>query len=92
MPNVAIKDKLGLSGRVVGDFVKLAQKHPEYFSHPQEVKVLSDFIFEYAKEAMLATDKRFALLIAPLEDTNTNFGSAVIRLHKIGRASCRERV
>ena len=51
-----IKNALGLSGVVRGDFVKLAQKHPEYFSHPKEVKALSDSVFSNAHLGLLASD------------------------------------
>ncbi|TLE07678.1 hypothetical protein [Helicobacter bilis] len=82
-PNEKIKDTLGLSGVVKGDFVKLAQKHPEYFANPQEAKDLCDYVFENAFIGLQASDKKQALIIAKLQDSNNDYGSVAFRIQNI---------
>ncbi|WP_281651469.1 hypothetical protein [Helicobacter bilis] len=82
-PNEKIKDTLGLSGVVKGDFVKLAQKHPEYFANPQEAKDLCDYVFQNAFIGLQASDKKQALIIAKLQDSNNDYGSVAFRIQKL---------
>ena len=82
-PNEKIKDTLGLSGVVKGDFVKLAQKHPEYFANPQEAKDLCDYVFQNAFIGLQASDKKQALIIAKLQDSNNDYGSVAFRIQNI---------
>lgn len=79
-PKQSIQDTLGLSGIVKGDFIKLAQKHPEYFANPQEAKDLCDYVFENAFIGLQASDKKQALIIANLQDSSNNYGSVAFRV------------
>ena len=83
IPKDSITTTLQLDGRVVGDFIKMAQKHPEYFANPQEAKALCQSVFSEAKWGINASDKRFKLIIAPLKDEITDFGAVVLRVQKI---------
>lgn len=82
-PNEKIKETLKLSGIVKGDFIKLAQKHPEYFASPQEAKELCDYVFENAFIGLQASDKKQALIIAKLQDSNNDYGSVAFRVQNI---------
>ena len=82
IPRDSVTTTLQLDGRVVGDFIKLAQKHPEYFANPQEAKALCQSVFSEAKWGINASDKRFKLIIAPPKDEITDFGAVVLRVQK----------
>lgn len=82
-PKQSIQDTLGLSGIVKGDFIKLAQKHPEYFVNPQEAKDLCDYVFENTFIGLQASDKKQALIIAKLQDSNNDYGSVAFRIQNI---------
>ena len=82
-PNEKIKETLKLSGVIKGDFIKLAQKHPEYFANPQEAKELCDYVFENAFIGLQASDKKQALIIAKLQDSNNDYGSVAFRIQNI---------
>lgn len=82
-PSEKIKDTLGLSGAIKGDFIKLAQKHPEYFANPQEAKDLCDYVFQNAFIGLQASDKKQALIIAKLQDSSNDYGSVAFRVQNI---------
>lgn len=50
-------------GKVFADYIQLAKKHPEYFSHPKEVKELTEYVLEKPTFAIPATKKDYTYLI-----------------------------
>lgn len=66
-PNEKIKETLKLSGVIKGDFIKLAQKHPEYFANPQEAKALTEYIAQNAKIGIKASKKEYELVFAEIQ-------------------------
>ena len=67
----------------MGDFIKLAQKHPEYFANPQEARKLAQGVLNEAKWGINATDRRFKLIVAPVKDERGDFGAVALRVQKI---------
>ncbi len=62
-----IAEKLGLKGKVFADYIKLAQKHPEYFANPQEAKALTEYIAQNAKIGIKASKKEYELVFAEIQ-------------------------
>ena len=82
-PKQEVVKGLDLKGRVVGDFVKLAQKHPEYFAHPQEAQKLCQEVLKNAEIGINATGRRFKLIIAKVKNGKRDYGSVAIRVQNI---------
>ena len=83
IPRDSVTTTLQLDGRVVGDFINLAQKHPEYFANPQEARALAQSVLSEAKWGINATDRRFKLIVAPVKDKRGDFGAVALRVQKI---------
>ncbi|MCR2110711.1 hypothetical protein CUPS4049_08805, partial [Campylobacter upsaliensis] len=60
-------EKLNLKGKIFADYIKLAQKHPEYFANPQEAKELSEFIAQNASVGIKASKKEYELIFAEIK-------------------------
>ncbi|EOX1264509.1 hypothetical protein ACPDI4_001027, partial [Campylobacter upsaliensis] len=60
-------EKLNLKGKIFADYIKLAQKHPEYFANPQEAKELSEFIAQNASVGIKASKKEYELIFAEIQ-------------------------
>ena len=82
-PKQVVITKLELNGRVVGDFIKLAQKHPEYFSNPQEAQKLCQEVLQNAEIGINATDRRFKLIITKLKQGKRDYGGVALRVQNI---------
>ena len=80
VPKESLKTALELDGRVVGDFIKLAQKHPEYFANPKEAQMLCQSVLNDAKLGLNASNKAFKLIIAPVKDERGEFGGVALRV------------
>ena len=83
LPKASLKTALNLDGRIVGDFIKLAQKHPEYFANPQEARDLCQAVLSTAQTAINASDKRYKLIIAPVKDERGEFGAVALRVQNL---------
>ncbi len=83
LPKASLKTALNLDGRIVGDFIKLAQKHPEYFANPQETRDLCQAVLSIAQTAINASDKRYKLIIAPVKDERGEFGAVALRVQNL---------
>ncbi len=60
----AVFDKLGIKkGNVFADYIKLSEKHPEYFSEPKEVKEFVEYVFAAPEYFFSATKKEYAMLV-----------------------------
>ena len=66
-------EKLNLKGKIFADYIKLAQKHPEYFANPQEAKELSEFIAQNASVGIKASKKEYELIFAEIQGTKGVF-------------------
>ena len=60
-------EKLNLKGKIFADYIKLAQKHPEYFANPQEAKELSEFIAQNASVGIKASKKEYELIFTEIK-------------------------
>lgn len=65
--NEKLKNGLELKGKVFADYIKLAQKHPEYFTHPREAKTMVEFVLQNPSEAIKATKQEYELIFANLK-------------------------
>ena len=83
VPKENLKTTLNLNGRIVGDFIKLAQKHPEYFATPKEAQMLCQGVLNDAKLGLNASNKAFKLIIAPVKDERGEFGGVALRVQNI---------
>ena len=63
----SVIEKLNLKGGIYADFIKLAQKHPEYFKNPQAAKMLTSYILENAKVGIKASKDSYELIFAELK-------------------------
>ena len=82
-PKDSVKTALNLDGKIMGDFIKLAQKHPEYFANPQEAKALCQSVLSEAKWGINASARHFKLIVAPVKDERGDFGAVVLRVQNI---------
>lgn len=62
-----MKKELELKGKVFADYIRLAQKHPEYFAHPQEAKALTQYIAQHPSTAIKASKKEYELVFTELQ-------------------------
>lgn len=50
--------------KVFADYIKLTQKHFEYFAHSRETKAMVEFILQNPSEAIKASKKEYELIFA----------------------------
>lgn len=49
--------------KVFADYIKLTQKHFEYFAHSRETKAMVEFILQNPSEAIKASKKNMSLFL-----------------------------
>ena len=75
-----LSNKLGLKGKVYADYVRLAEKHPEYFSHPQDAKMLTEYIAQNPTIALPASKIEYEAIMSELDMFGIKGGKGIFVL------------